>query len=330
MKRREFITLIGGAAAWPLAARAQQPLTRLRKVGVLIGRPAEDPEGQEYAAALNRGLHELGWSSPRNIEIEYRWHSGDAAKAGVLAKELVELDPDLLVANTTPSLAAVRQATRTTPIVFVGVADPVTQGFVQNLARPGGNITGFGLEEPEMGAKWVEVVREIAPRLRSITVLFNPTSAPYGRMFLPSIEAACESPAIEFGVATVHSASDIENVMSGASRGRTNGLIVLPDSFLFAHREMIATLAAKRGSPAVYAYRGFVTSGGLVAYAIDRVELFHRAASYIDRILKGDLPGDLPVQQPTKFLLVVNLRAARDLNLEVPPTLLARADEVIE
>jgi putative ABC transport system substrate-binding protein len=329
MRRREFVTLLGGAAAaWPLAARAQQPV-RLPRIGVLMGTAADDPEGQKRLTALRDGLDEVGWSPGRNIEIYDRWHNGDIAKARVLAKELVDLNPDLLVANTTPSLAAIRLVTRAIPTVFVGVADPVAQGFAQSLARPGGNITGFGLEEPSMGAKWVELLKEIAPHVTPITVMFNPDSAPYGPMFLPSMKAVYRSP-VELSLSPVHHESEIEEVITTAGRRRASGLIILPDAFLFRRRETIVALAGKQSLPAVYPYRPFVTSGGLVCYAIDRIDLFRRAASYVDRILKGAKPADLPVQQPTKFELVINLKTAKALGLEVPPTLLARADEVIE
>jgi putative tryptophan/tyrosine transport system substrate-binding protein len=329
LKRRDFITLLGGAAvAWPLAARAQQP-ERMRRIGVLMVRAEGDREGQNYAAAFRRGLTALGWVAGQNVEVEYRWQASNASMAQAFAKELVEFRPDILVVNATPSLAAMRQATRTIPIVFVGVADPVGQGFVPSLAQPGGNITGFGLEEPSMGAKWVELLKEIAPRVARAVILFNPETAPFARMFLASMEAAAGSAALTLTVAPVSDDAEAEQAIVAAGR-EESGLIALPDSFLFGRREMIVALTASQHTPAVYAYRAFVTDGGLIAYGIDRIDLFRRAAGYVDRILKGAKPAELPVQLPTKFELAVNLNTAKSLGLEVPPTLLARADEVIE
>jgi putative ABC transport system substrate-binding protein len=330
MKRRDFILLLGGAAvAWPLAARAQQP-ERTRRIGVLMGRASGDPEGQKQAAALQRGLEEPHWSSPRNIEIEYRWPAGDAVRAQAQAKELVELGVDIILANGTPSLVAARRATETIPIVFVAVADPVAQGFVRSLAQPGGMITGFGVEEPSMGAKWVELLKEIAPRVASITVIFNLNTAPFARMFLPSMEAVRSSAPFALIEAPVGSESDVERTITAAASRPAAGLVVLPDQFLNSRRELVVTLTDRHRLPAIYAVSEFTRSGGLIAYGIERTDLFRRAASYIDRILKGAKPADLPVQQPTKFELAINLRTAKTLGLEVPPTLLARADEVIE
>jgi putative tryptophan/tyrosine transport system substrate-binding protein len=330
MRRREFITLLGGvAAAWPVSTRAQQT-NRMRRIGVLIARAESDPEGQRYAAAFLRGLAALGWVPGQNVEIEYRWQAGDTSQAQALAKELVELRPDILVANATPSLAAMWQATRTIPIIFIGVADPVGQGFVPSLARPGGNMTGFGLEEPSMGAKWVELLKEISPRVARAAILFNPQTAPFSRMFLPSMEAAARPAGLTLTIAAVSNGAEIEQVIAAAGREPDGGLIALPDSFLFGLREMIVALTASRNLPAVYAYRLFPAVGGLIAYGIDRVDLFRLATSYVDRILKGERPADLPVQLPTKFELVINLKTARSLGLDIPPTLLARADEVIE
>jgi len=330
MKRRNFVALLGGAAAaWPLAARAQQP-DRMRRIGVLMARAASDPEGQKQAAALRRGLEELGWSSPRNVEIEFRWPAGDAVRAQAQAKELVDLRVDIIVANSTPSLVAAKQATHTIPIVFVAVADPVVQGFVQSLAQPGGTITGFGVEEPSMGAKWVELLREIAPRVGSITVIFNPDAAPFARMFLPSMEAVRSSAPFELIVSPVRSESEVERAIAAAAYRPAAGLIFLPDSFLNSHREIVVALTAKQHLPAIYSVSEFTRSGGLIAYGIERADLFRRAASYVDRILKGAKPADLPVQQPTKFELVINLKTAKALGLDVPSTVLARADEVIE
>jgi len=330
MNRREFITLLGGAAAaWPLAARAQQA-ERMRRIGVLMARAASDPEGQKQAAAFQRSLEELGWSSSRNMEIEFRWPAGDGARALAQSKELVDQHVDIIVANSTPSLVAVRQATQAIPIVFVAIADPVAQGFVPSLARPGGIITGFGAEEPSMGAKWVELLREIAPRVQSITVIFNPDTAPFARMFLPSMEAARPSAQFELIQSPVRSERDLERAVAAAGNRSHAGLVVLPDSFLNSRREMVVALTAEQRLPAIHSVSEFARSGGLIAYGIDRADLFRRAASYVDRVLKGTNPADLPVQQPTLFELVVNTKTAKALGLEVPPTLLARADEVIE
>jgi putative ABC transport system substrate-binding protein len=330
VKRREFITLLGGvAAAWPLAARAQQG-ERMRRIGVLIGRAENDSEGQQQAVALQRGLEELGWSLGRNVEIDYRWQTDDAGQRQALAQGLVDRKPDILVVNSTPYLAAARLATNVIPIVFVAIADPVAQGFVQSLNRPGGTITGFGVEEPAMGAKWVEMLKEIAPGVRSITVIFNPDSAPFARMFLPSIEAVRLTTAIELVIAPVRNESDVEQAIAAAGRVLSSGLIFLPDSFINSRPAPIAALVARQKLPAIYSVSPFARNGGLIAYGIDRVDLFYRAAAYVDRILKGAKPADLPVQMPTKFELAINLKTAKALGLTVPPSLIARADEVIE
>jgi putative ABC transport system substrate-binding protein len=330
MMRRELISLLGGAAvAWQLPARAQQG-ERVRRIGVLMGRASGDPEGQKQAAALQRGLAELGWSSPRKVEIEFRWPAGDAVRAQAQAKELVDLGVDIIVANSTPSLVAARRATETIPIVFVAIADPVAQGFVRSLAQPGGMITGFGVEEPSMGAKWVELLTEIAPRVESITVIFNPDAAPFAQMFLPSMKAVRSSAPFELIESPVANESDVEHAITAAGSRPAAGLIVLPDSFLNSRRDLVVALTARQRLPAIYAVSEFTRSGGLIAYGIERTDLFRRAASYVDRILKGAEPADLPVQQPTKFELVINLKTAKALGLDIPPTLLARADEVIE
>ena len=326
MRRRELLRVIGlSAVVWPLTAHGQE---RIRRIGVLMGLSATDPEGQKQAAALRRGLEELGWSSGRNIEIDFRWYGGDVEKARALARELVELRPDLLVAAGTPSLATVQQATRTTPILFVNVADPLAQGFVQSLARPGDNITGFGLEEPTMGAKWVQLLTEIAPRTRLISVMFNPATAPFARMFLPSMEASRQSIALQ--MSPVSNDADIEKIVAAAGERAPAALIVLPDVFLNAHRDQIIALAAQHRVPAVYALPSYPASGGLLSYGIDRIGTFRIAASYVDRILKGEKPGDLPVQMPTEYRLVINLKTAKVLGLDVSLSLQQRADEVIE
>jgi putative tryptophan/tyrosine transport system substrate-binding protein len=333
MRRREFITLVGGAGlllAGKVRRSHAQQADRVKRIGMLMGRVESDPDAQRQDAALRRGLAALGWVPGQNLEIEYRWHAGDTGQAQAFAKELINLRLDVLVANTTPSLVAMQKANSTIPIIFIGVADPVGQGFVPSLARPGGNMTGFGLEEPSMGAKWVELIKEIAPSVVRSTILFNPESAPFARMFLPSMEAAARSAALTLRVAPVSNGTDIEHTIAAAGREQAGGLIALPDAFLSGQRDLIVRLATLHQLPAVYTYRSFVASGGLIAYGIDRVEIFRLAASYVDRILKGEKPADLPVQLPTKFELVINLRSARVLGLTVPPSLLARADEVIE
>jgi len=330
LTRRKVMALAcAAAAASPHGARAQQS-ERMRRIGTLVGRLPGDPEGQRQVAAFQKELEQLGWSPSRNVTIEYRWHGGDVGRARVLARELVDLRPDIIVANTTPSLIAVRQAAPSMPIVFVAVADPVAQGFVQSLARPGGHITGFGVEEPGMGAKWLELLQEIAPGIGPVSTMFNPDTAPYAKLFLREIKAARAPSAGELIVSPVQHESDIERVILAAGRQAPSGLIVLPDSFLVRYRRLIAELAAQNRLPAVYPIAEFTSAGGLIAYGFDRVDLFRRAASYVDRIFRGEYPGDLPVQHPTKFQLVINLKTAKALGFAIPPTLLARADDVIE
>jgi putative tryptophan/tyrosine transport system substrate-binding protein len=330
VRRRDFIKLVAGCSVvWPLAARAQRA-ERVRRIGVLIGRSENDPEGQRQAAALEEALDKLRWSIGRNLEIFYRWHPGDLEQARALAKELTDLSPDLLVVGSTPSLAAVRERTRDIPIVAAGAADLVAQGFVQSLSHPGGNITGFVTDEPSMAGKWVELMHEIAPHSASVTVLFNKASAPFARLFLPSMEAAAASSSMEFLPSPVENDADIERVVTAAGRRESAGLVVLPDTFLIARRKLIVGLAADRHVPAVYPIAAFAVAGGLVSYGIDRVALYRNAASYVDRILKGERPADLPVQVPTTFELVVNLKTAKALGMTVPPGLLTRADKVIE
>jgi len=329
MQRREFIAgLATSATIWPVAARAQQG-ERLRRIGVLVGRNETDPEGQEWAAALERGLKELGWIPGQTAVVDYRWQTSDVSQRAAFASEIVALRPDILVASTTQYLHAAQNATKTIPIVFVAVADPVAQGFVANLARPGGMITGFGLEEPAMGAKWVELLMEIAPGLRSITAIFDPDTSP-SKMFLPSVDASLRSRGAEFIVSPVRGESAIEPTIAEAA-GRPNaGLLVLPDTLLQSRRELVVATVAKHRLPAIYTIPPFAKAGGLIAYGISRYDLFYRAAAYIDRILRGASPGSLPVQMPTKFEMVINLKTAKALGLTVPPSLLARADEVIE
>jgi putative ABC transport system substrate-binding protein len=330
MKRREFITLVGGAAAaWPLAARAQQN-AGTRRIGVLMARKADDAEGQKQFAALRQGIAELGWSEGKTLQIETRWTGADVAQALIFAQELVGMKPDVLVANGTPSLAAVRQMTSTIPVVFVSVADPLGQGFVPSLARPGGNITGFSAEEASMGGKWLELLKELAPRVTRIAIIYNPETAPYAPMFFPAMQAAAPRMAVVLSISPVHTPADIERVVAGIGRESRGGLIVVPDSFIFGQRQQNTALAAQHGLPAIYPLGIFIPDGGLIAYGIDRLDMFHRAADYVDRILRGTSPTELPVQQPTKFELAINLKTAKSLGLSVPPSMLLSADEVIE
>jgi putative tryptophan/tyrosine transport system substrate-binding protein len=325
--RRQLITLLGGAAAWPFAARAQQP-ERMRRIGVLMGLTASDPEAHSRVTAFENGLRELRWIKGRNIWIEYRW-AGDGMLRDHVT-ELLALAPDVIVANSTPVTAALREQSQVMPIVFTQVTDPVGQGLVPNLARPGGNLTGFTSFEFSIGTKWLEVLKQTAPRVTRVALVFDPRSAPFADLFLQSVEAAAPSFSVTPMEAVVRAASDLDRVFDSLARETNGGLIVLPDISMTNHREVIIALAARHRVPAVYPFRYFAASGGLMSYGTDVAEVFWRAAAYVDRILRGTSPGDLPVQAPTKYELVINLKTAKALGLEVPPTLLARADEVIE
>jgi putative ABC transport system substrate-binding protein len=333
MRRRDFIALIGGTAAVPAMGSAllhAQPSDGIRRIGLLMARKEDDSEGQKQFSALMQGLAELGWVEGRTFRLEARWQVGDPAKILEAARELIGLRPDLLVANATPSLVAMRQLTSTIPIVFVSVADPVGQGFVPSLARPGGNMTGFSVEEASLGGKWLELLKQISPRSGHVAIIYNPDTAPYAPMFLPAMQAAAPTMAVTLSPSTVRTISDLERVIAATGREPNGGLIVLPDSFMFNERERIIALTAQQRLPAIYPIRLFSTEGGLIAYGIERVDLFRRAAAYVDRILKGASPADLPVQQPNKFELAINLKTAKTLELTVPQSLLLSADEVIE
>jgi putative ABC transport system substrate-binding protein len=325
-KRRELIILLGGAAAWPVAARAQQP-DRVRRVGVLMG-ISDDPEGRARLAVFRQALQALGWIEGRNVQFIYRWSAGDVANARQFAKELLELRSDVILANSTPVAAAIRDTTRTTPTVFVQVSDPVTAGVVQSLARPGGNLTGFTNFEPSIVNKWLELVKRVAPNIKRAAYLFNPNTAPL--LYARAVETAAPSLSLNPVAAEVHNAAEVEGVIEQVARESGSALIVLPDLFTATNRQSIIGLAAHHRLPAVYPFRYFVAGGGLMSYGIEMLETYRQAASYVDRILKGERPSDLPVQQPTKFEFVINLKTAKALGLEVPPPLLARADEVIE
>ncbi|HMF21361.1 MAG TPA: ABC transporter substrate-binding protein [Pseudolabrys sp.] len=329
MRRREFITLLCGAAtAWPLTARAQQ--SRIRRVGVLMAVTESDADVRSGVAIFQQSLRELGWTDGRNLRIDYRWGDADPARIQSLAKELVGLQPDVLVAHSTPSAKGLLQVTRSIPIVFLTVTDPLGQGLVASLARPGGNITGFSVFEFSLGTKWVEVLKQIAPGTRRVTAIFNPETAPYFGMYLRSIEAATSAIAIELIAVQVRSEEDISNVIRKVGSEPDGGLFVLPDSHNVVHRKRIIELSAQYRLPAIYYFRYFASDGGLISYGPDEMDLFVRTASYVDRILKGTSASDLPVQQPTKFELVINLKTAKALGLNVPDRLLALANEVIE
>ena len=328
MKRREFITLLGGAAAWPLVARAQQG-ERVRRIGVLMV-SADDPEGQARVTALKQGLQNLGWTDGRNIQIETRFGGADAGRIRVQAAELVALAPDVLVGQGTPVVRALRQATSSIPIVVATVNDPVEQGFVSSLAHPGGNITGFSFIDFQMVGKWLEMLKEAAPGVSRAVLMFNPDTAPYYYLYLRSFEAEPRSIAVEVTAAPVRNTAEIEEAIAKLGREPGGGLIVAPDAFTIVHQHLFIRLAQQHRVPAVYFLRTSVAQGALMSYGPDVYDNFRRSASYVDRILKGAKPADLPVQQPTKFELAINLKTAKALGLTVPETLLARADEVIE
>jgi len=331
MKRREFIGLLGGAAAgWPCAARAQQG-EQMRRIGLLVGAAEEhDPQSQARIMAFRQGLEALGWIEGRNIRIDYRFAGGDDSRIQTYVAELVNSAPDLIVANSSPVVAALKRATHTVPIVFAVVTDPVGQGFVANMAHPAGNITGFTLIEFEMVGKWMELLKETAPGIRRTTLLFNPVTAPYYPSFLRQLEAVSTTLATELVAAPVEDKADIERAMAAVAREPISGLITGADPFIFSNRALVMNLAERYQLPAIYQFRLFTAEGGLMSYGPDPNDIFRRSASYVDRILKGAKPADLPVQQPTKFELAINLKTAKALGLDVPPMLLARADEVIE
>jgi putative tryptophan/tyrosine transport system substrate-binding protein len=328
VKRREFITLLGGAAAaWPLAARAQQG-ERVRRVGVLMNLTSDDPEALSRITAFVQGLQQLGWTEGRiNMRIDTRWGAGDAARFHRYAEELLALVPDVVLASGTPAIHALQQATRTVPIVFATVGDPVGMGLVASLARPGGNTTGFTPMEFGFGAKWLELLKEIAPRVTRVAVLRDLTIGPAQ---LSAIQAVAPSFGVELSAVGVREASEIEGAIAAFARSSNAGMIVTASTSAAVHRDLIITLAARHRLPAVYPFRYLVTSGGLISYGANTIDVYRHAAGYVDRILKGEKPADLPVQAPTKYELVINLKTAKALGLEVPPTLLARADEVIE
>jgi putative ABC transport system substrate-binding protein len=330
MRRRDFIVGLGSAAAWPVAARAQQP-DSMRRIGVLMPYDETDPEAQAYLSAFTQGLAELGWTDGRNVRMEVHWAAGNIDLMRIFAKELVDLKPDVILVNTTPATAALQRATRTIPIVFASVSDPVGDGFVADLPRPGGNITGFIFTEAAMAGKCLELLTEIAPDVKRVAMMFNPEAMPSGGLYyLPAFEAAARSLKVAPIVAPVRSDAEIEQVITSLGRESGGGLIVSTDAFMFVHRAPTILLAARNNVPAVYWQKVFLRDGGLLSYAPDLMDIFRRSASYVDRILRGAKPADLPVQVPIKFEMVVNLKTAKALGLAVPQSILLRADVVIE
>jgi len=329
MRRRQFIALLGGAVMWPLAVRAQQS-ARMRLIGVLMGYAENDRTAQSELAAFWAALAKLGWAEGKNLRIELRWSAGDADRIRALAKELVDLRPDSILGQTTPVTGALARETRSIPIVFVAVSDPIASGFAASLAHPGGNVTGFAENESAMGGKWVELLKEIAPRTVRMALLFNPGTPPPLKVYMPSIQAAASSFAIQAIAAPVHASDEIEGIIATQARDPGGGLIVMPNAFNVVNRELIIALAARYGVPAIYFNRFFTDSGGLISYGADRPEQVRQAAGYIDRILKGAKPADLPIQQPTKFEFIINAKTAKELRLDVPLHLQRSADEVIE
>src|SRR6516164_3589353 len=331
MRRREFITLLGGATAWPLAARAQQS-ERVRRIGVLMSYLESDPEARAWYAAFREGLQKLGWTEGRNIRIDTRWAAPDDAESMLrFAKELVALQPDLILSGTTTTTAALLQYTRTISIVFVLVSDPVGSGFVASFSRPGGNATGFNVSEQTLAGKWLELLKYIAPHVVRVAMLFNPVSAAaFAEYWLSPFKAAAPSFGVEAIAAPVRDSSELEPVIAAQAREPNAGLIAMPDRFTDTHRAEITSLAARYRLPAVYPFRQFAELGGLLSYGVDLLENWRGAAGYVDRILKGEKPADLPVQVPSKYELVLNLKTAKALGLDVPWFLQQRADEVIE
>ena len=327
MRRREFIMLAGGlAVAWPFVARAQQSTTR--RIGVLMT-TADDREGQRRLGAFREGLEKRGWAEGKNISIEVNWSVSDAERARSVVNELIGRAPDLILTSGTPATSALHQVATAIPIVFTVVSEPIQQGFVQSLAHPGGNITGFANLEPSLGGKWVELLKEIAPSVTRVAIIFNPQTAPAAIVMSRSADEAAKKLAVELARSPVRDRAEIESAVTGLRR-ETDGFILLPDTFLNIHRKMILELASRHQIPAAYPFSYLVVEGGLASYGIDLADSFRQAAGYVDRRFHGEKPADLPVQQPTKFELVINLKTAKALGLIVPPTLLARADEVIE
>jgi putative ABC transport system substrate-binding protein len=329
LRRRDFIAALGGAAAaWPLAARAQQR-DRVRRIGVLVWGDENDPEQKRRLSAFTQALSDLGWTDGRNVRMDLRWHGDDNNRIRALAQELVGLQPDIIVTDTTPATTAVQRETRTIPIVFAGASDPVATGIVPRLNQPGGNVTGFAVFEASLGGKWLELLSEIAPGLKRAAIMFNPDTSP-ASAHMPSLETAGRSLKVELITAAVHGDVEIETEIIALGREPRGGLVVMPDAFMTVRRAMIISAAARNNVPAVYPHSAYPRDGGLLSYGVEVVDIFRRAASYVDRILRGAKPGDLPVQFPVKYEMVVNLKTAKALGLAIPPSIMLRADEVIE
>jgi putative ABC transport system substrate-binding protein len=329
MNRRDMIALLGGVVAWPVAARAQGE--RVRRIGVLSEFDEGDPEARAYLSRLTEGLAQLGWTDGRNVTIDVRWAAGSVERMRTLAKELVDLQPDVILSSSTPATAAVQRETRTIPIVFVVVADPIGAGFVASLSSPGGNLTGFTNMEATMVGKWLELLTEIAPRIKRVAIMFNPDTAPGGgSYFLPLFEIAARSLQVAPIVVPVRSDSEIELAINSLGREPGGGFVVETDAFMVVHRAPIIMQAARNSVPAVYPLLPFAKDGGLLSYGTDLRDIWRRAATYVDLILHGAKPEDLPVQLPIKFKMTLNAKTAKTLGLTVPPSILLRADEVIE
>jgi ABC-type uncharacterized transport system substrate-binding protein len=329
MRRRDFIRAIAGsAAAWPLAAQAQQP--KVPTIGFLMMYAESDTRGRSFAAAFRDGLNELGWTEGRNIQLEYRWATSDPERIERSAKELVVSQPALILSSSAPTTATLLKQTRTIPIIFGNLADPVGSGFVESLSKPGGNVTGFINVEPAMTGKWLELLKTVAPRVTRVAAVFNPDAAPYIGSYLDAFKAVAASFAVEATAAPVRDRSELETAIAVQAREPNGGLMVMPDGFMFAFQAEVTALAARYRIPTTYFFRSFAEKGGLLSYANDIVDNYRRAATYADRILNGEKPSALPVQSPVKFELVINIKTAKALDLDVPPTLLATANAVIE
>ena len=329
MRRRCFLASgIGIAAAWPLIARGQS--STQRHIGVLTGLSENDQNMPSYLLAMRRGLQDRGWIEGETIHLEYRFAAGDPQRAQTLARELVEIQPDLLIVHTTPAMAAIHQVTSTIPIVFVSITDPVAGGFVASLAHPGGNATGFTNYDYAMSAKWLEILKDLAPDVSSVSLMLDPETSAYYAEYLQAVEAVADSRSVRADLATVHNPAEMEEILAALGRKPGSGLIILPSVSITSHSRRIIAAAARHHVPVIYPFGDYAKNGGLVAYGVDLVDLFRRAADYADRVLRGERPSDLPVQAPTKFELIVNLKTANALGLTVPPSILARADEVIE
>jgi len=330
VRRRDFVVRLGTAlVAAPFAAWAQSP-DRVRRIGMLVGYAESDPDSQRRLAAFKEELAARGWKEPGNLSIDVRWTAGDVARAAPLARELVALKPELIVANTTPVTAALQRETRSIPIVFLSVADPVGSGFVQSLSRPGGNLTGLTNLEASLAEKWLQILKEIAPRVNRVAVMFNPKTAPYAEYYLQPIKAAAQGLGVETFAATVGSEADIERAIVALGRRPGSGLLIMNDSYLTVHRKPAIVLAARHKVPAMYYSALHVEDGGLIGYGVDNVDHFRRAAPFVERILQGARPQDLPVEKPTKFELAVNKKTAAALGIRIPQSILIRADKVVD